>query len=431
MNLRRGILGTGGLIALAISAPAATYYTVTDLGDFGYGSQAYGINSLGLVAGYAATSPTATLSFVYSGGTLYQVGTLPGGTSSNIFAINSASHPVGTSQVNGDTAHHAFELDGTGLIDLGTLPGGTNSTANDISETGLVVGLSEVTGGYNHAFGVYAEGMIDLGTFTGGNNSAAYGVNDVGDIVGTSETDTPGVYSAIVWAADGQKYNLGHLGGTPSRATSVNNHREVVGYSYLPGNLVYHGFYYYQTQIYDIGTLGGSNSEALDINNRGEVVGDSDIVGGTAIHAFVITDGGMRDLNALIPSYGWLLISATSINDSGQIVGYGVNPKGLARAFLLTPVSPPAVPPGAPPSVTVAGPKKRNVAASKAKIKGTAAGSVSTVRYRVGKGPWKNASGTGQWSFTAPLNPGKNTITIVAHGPDGDSTPAKISIKRK
>jgi probable HAF family extracellular repeat protein len=45
----------------------------------------------------------------------------------------------------------------------------------------------------------------------------------------------------------------------------------------------------------------------------------------------------MQDLNKLIPAHsGWVLETAYSINDAGQIVGYGTLNK-QQRAFLLTP----------------------------------------------------------------------------------------------
>jgi probable HAF family extracellular repeat protein len=51
----------------------------------------------------------------------------------------------------------------------------------------------------------------------------------------------------------------------------------------------------------------------------------------------------MIDLNNLVdPSTGWVLESADGINDSGQIVGYGVNPSGQTHAFLLTPTPEPS-----------------------------------------------------------------------------------------
>jgi len=61
-------------------------------------------------------------------------------------------------------------------------------------------------------------------------------------------------------------------------------------------------------------------------------------------HAFIasLTRGafgyGGLDLNNLLPpSSGWILTSATGINNAGQIVGYGINPQGTYSGYLLTP----------------------------------------------------------------------------------------------
>jgi hypothetical protein len=43
-----------------------------------------------------------------------------------------------------------------------------------------------------------------------------------------------------------------------------------------------------------------------------------------------------------LPNAGWTLQVATAINDSGEIVGHGVNPEGQEDAFLLTPVPEPS-----------------------------------------------------------------------------------------
>jgi hypothetical protein len=47
---------------------------------------------------------------------------------------------------------------------------------------------------------------------------------------------------------------------------------------------------------------------------------------------------GPYDLNALLDASGagWVLKEATAINDSHQIVGYGIAPNGEHHAFLLT-----------------------------------------------------------------------------------------------
>ena len=83
----------------------------------------------------------------------------------------------------------------------------------------------------------------------------------------------------------------------------------------------------------------------MAINNNGQVVGLSYTTNET-YRAFLYSDGAMVDLNTLLPSgSGWTLIDAQGINDSGQIVGYGISPLGETNAFLLTPL---ALPPPRP-----------------------------------------------------------------------------------
>ena len=77
----------------------------------------------------------------------------------------------------------------------------------------------------------------------------------------------------------------------------------------------------------------GGNSAGLAINSSGTVVGTCGVA------AMWDTTGARRDLNTLISKdSGWLLSEATSINDAGQIVGYGLK-LGELHGFLLTPLN--------------------------------------------------------------------------------------------
>jgi probable HAF family extracellular repeat protein len=96
--------------------------------------------------------------------------------------------------------------------------------------------------------------------------------------------------------------------------------------------------------MHDLGTLGGDKCLARDINNQGQIVGYSEVVAGDSTqHAFVYSGGTMVDLNDLIdPASGWVLSSASAINESGWIAGTGcIN--GETHAFLLTPIPEPSV----------------------------------------------------------------------------------------
>ena len=86
--------------------------------------------------------------------------------------------------------------------------------------------------------------------------------------------------------------NLGSLGGTVSVPVDVNNHGEVVGYSYTANNAVAHAFVYRHGKMTDLGTLGGTTSGATGINDRGVIVGMSNIApGNSQIDAFREQDG--------------------------------------------------------------------------------------------------------------------------------------------
>jgi|SRR6185312_9826190 len=84
----------------------------------------------------------------------------------------------------------------------------------------------------------------------------------------------------------------------------------------------------------DPGTLGGIGSFGLDINSSGQIVGYF-YTTGDSLHAFLDTGGIMTDLDSLLPpDSGWDLQVANAINDSAQIVGYGII-GGQTNAFLL------------------------------------------------------------------------------------------------
>jgi probable HAF family extracellular repeat protein len=94
----------------------------------------------------------------------------------------------------------------------------------------------------------------------------------------------------------------------------------------------------------DLGTLNTgartaflNTSIAFAINNASDVVGQADTGGRGETHAILYRNGTMYDLNWLIAAgSGWELMCARSINNRGQIVGYGIH-QGLKHAFLLIP----------------------------------------------------------------------------------------------
>lgn len=261
-------------------------------------------------------------------------------------AINDGDQVVGqySVPVPNSTSYttRAFLIAGNGLTDLGDL-GGTYSYAYDINGLGQAVGSAEMAGGTSHAvlFDVDANGTRRVVDLEAGSSShgTAYGINTQGQIVGGTYFGG-NCHKAFLYAG-GAMTNLGNLGtGCNSSADAINDSGQVVGWSNTSGFFTDHGFLYSNGNMADLGTLGGSSSHALDINSQGQVVGWAFTLNDAAQHAFLYVDGQMLDINNLLPTNsGWVLNSATGINDKGQIVGEGKF-NGKQAIFLLAPTIP-------------------------------------------------------------------------------------------
>lgn len=297
----------------------------------GNASYASGINNAGQMAGYSYQFPTniGYRALLYSGGSMQDLGTL-GGASSSAYGINASGLVVGYADTAGNAAYHAFLYSGGSMQDLGTL-GGSNSLAYGINAAGQVVGYSSTSSGVNHAF-LYANGtMQDLGVLSGSGNSRAYAINNTGQVVGYSNATAASGIHAFLYSG-GVMQDLGTLGGSSSGAYGINASGQVVGYASTTGNVANHAFLYSGGVMQDLGTLGGSESRALGINDAGIVVGFSST--GSQNHAFLYSGGGMHDLNVLA-STGWTFTNAGAINSFAQIAGYGTH-NGSTEAFRLT-----------------------------------------------------------------------------------------------
>ena len=337
------------MLLLVGNAWGQVQYTVTDLGmlpGYAYINWPSSINNSGQVVGCCLLSNTssAQAAYLYSGGTIQALGTLSDSTSwSRAFGINNSGQIVGLWQSSTGYEHSFLYSDGT-MQDLGTLAGGDWSDARAVNDNGQVVGESRSQSWPCHAY-LYSGGtMQDLGSL-GGVRSSAYAINSSGQIAGRS-MGSNSYYHAFLYSG-GTMQDLGTLPNYTfmSQAADINNSGQIVGWSENQDTAFDHAFLYSSGTMQDLGVLPGGNwSDAYGINNHGLIVGSADIDYGG--RAFLYGDGIMADLNDMIdPSLGWRLISATAVNDMGQIVGYGTSPSdtqfGQEDGFLLTPIATP------------------------------------------------------------------------------------------
>jgi probable HAF family extracellular repeat protein len=330
------------LTALQAAALRADSFSIANLGSFGGQTNPTAINNAGQVVGYSLLGQLVSHPFLYSAGSLTDLGTL-GGIDSAANAINSSGQIVGTSELAGSQVVHAFLYSEGTLTDLGTLGGPLRDALSDargINASGQIVGVAQTAADSPlHGFLYSAGTMMDVGLVQ------PSAINDSGQIAGSfvfSGSPQTGVVTHAFLDSAGVFMDLGSLGGQYTYTTGINNAGEVVGTSYLPGASNWHAFLYSAGTMKDLGTLnGGPFSEALGINNSGQIVGDSTTNNFT--YAILYTGGVMYDLNTFLPANsGWHLVNATAINDAGQIAGWGFYNNAEA-AFLLTP-QPAAVP---------------------------------------------------------------------------------------
>lgn len=344
------------LVGSALPATAQVSYTLIDVGVIsGSGGGPTGVTTGGRVA---VTNPLAGTprGSLWASGVSTPLGTLGGiETQTRGIGFNTA---LGVPQVVGNSlTSSGFSLaflwtqGGTnGVVgnrqmrSLGTLPGGTYSDAYAVNPSGRVTGYSANAAGTDRAFVWNSGTMTDLGALVQAGISKpwsyGYSINASGQVVGVAYDDT--FANSFAWFSTGSSVKgLGHLGGGNAEALAINDVGQIVGFS-TNGLGNDHAFITTgSTSMRDLGTLGGPSSFATAINNSGQVVGGSFIDPlGEVYRAFVTVSGTMRNLNASVDTSaeGWILEEATGITAGGQIVGVATA-SGTSRAFLLTPVS--------------------------------------------------------------------------------------------
>lgn len=354
-HISKLLLGAA-LVMAAPSIATPTTYKIASLGVLPNGgiSKGAAINEKGQVTGFGnVTGGTggAARVILYEGGVLQNLGTL-GLHSDYSYGedINEAGQIAGYADSPAIGRSTAILHDGNSMIDLGTL-GGWDSAAYGINDTGQVTGYAQTSNGTPHAF-LYSNGeMQDLGTL-GGGGSYGQGINNLGQVVGYDYIQGQGGGPAAFLYSNGVMTHLDTLGGSGGIAYAINDIGQIAGSSRIWFGNNSHAFLYDDGQMIDLGTLGGHTSRAYALNSLGQVTGTSvTAAAGLEYHAFLYTDGAMYDLNSLIdPQSGWELIEATSINDRGQITGYGLF-EGRPRGFLLSP-NQAAAPGGVPEPAT-------------------------------------------------------------------------------
>lgn len=364
----RTVFAAAVLFTLALATPvAAQTYTVTNLGALSSqgGTTPYSINSNGWVAGQALAASGYRRAFLWeptapngATGSISDLGLPNRFTYATAYSINDAGQVVGW----GGGAQSAILWSQGSIVLLGSLSGGQSSTAYAINNSGEVTGGSPTASGSWHTYiwkpsspnGSKGK-MYDTGL--GGTpqqwSATTYGINTYGQIANAnwafiwtpqSANGTTGTAISAPWLGYGTAIN--DLGQTTATAP----------YTYTNINGTYsNGEAAYWDPTLGLQILGfptntplpsgyfWTGSADFGMNNATVLVGTASwegysSPGGQTVWIWSAATG-MLDLNqnASIQASGWVLKQVYAINAKGQIVGTGIDPSGLASAFLLTP----------------------------------------------------------------------------------------------
>ncbi len=326
------LLFATGMLAGSIS------YTAIPVGSLG-GPETFGtaINASGRVVGWSDLSGSTTNSiyhaFLYSGGTLTDLGTLAGRVGfSQAYGINNSGQITGwTDVVNGE---NAFLYSGGVMTDLGNLGPSyrPQSFGHAINASGEITGVAETGPRTSVAF-LYTDGRMTALPF-GGNGTAINTSGQVVGVYGPSRGPYPD-YGSFLYS-NGTVTDLGRFGNNASgQANAINDSGQIAATIFVNPLVGYKGIVYSDGVVTNLWT-----GVANDINNKGQVVG-SNGPGFARGQALLYSGGTAYDLNNLVAAGlppGVSLSDATAINDNGWIVAEGSD----SQTYLLTPVPEPA-----------------------------------------------------------------------------------------
>jgi probable HAF family extracellular repeat protein len=280
------------------------------------------------------------------------------------------SHISDSGMVAGTTSGKRAALwsESAGLQEVDLPAGYSKAEGVSVNRAGDLVGVAMNPDSSKRQAFAYHNGQLSL---LPGDQSKPFAINDVDEIVGESVLAAKGVTGPVLWRKR-TAIDLGACCG--GAATGINNRGKVIGDVYDQAGS-YHPFLWDSAGRMRRIRAGAEGSSSIAINDAGHIVIESfphvllykdgklvrldlsakypshakainncDIVVGAfgpfsdAFRAFLWGKNiGFHDLNTLVANPEWKLEMATSINNRGEIVGYGDHGSNEDAGFLLVP----------------------------------------------------------------------------------------------
>jgi uncharacterized membrane protein len=239
--------------------------------------------------------------------------------------VNSRGALLGTASTADGGRRQSFMWEAGKL----TLIAGEGARAAAINRDGNVAGEAKLAGSASTEPVLWRRGTpMALGACCGGRATA---LNDHGAVAGEAY-DKQGRYQAFVWDEKGSLRLIGPA-DTYSTAPAINERGHIVVYAFTEGSSLYRDGALTKMELSQRWP-----SQPRAINNCDVVVGSFGSNSDES-EAFLWDEkNGFRNLNDLIPkNAGWKLEVAASINEHGEIVGWGDHGGQDDAGFLLIP----------------------------------------------------------------------------------------------
>jgi probable HAF family extracellular repeat protein len=261
----------------------------------------------------------------------------PGAAQTEVIAVNDAGQYVGAS-IDASGTNHAIFFDGNtfSLLDPTGVVGTNFSFALSLNLRGDIVGGYVDASNLSHGF-LYHGGNVTTIDFPGASGTFAFGINDEREVIGVYADAAQNQHAFLL--QNGVFKNIDLPGGVLTVPFSINDLSEIVGqFEDAAGEPVGHGYFELKDGKFTTFDAPGAPPDStffISINNFNLILGtwiDSSGVN----HNFLLSAGHLRNFN-LPTSFHAANVSAQTLNDFGEIVGFYFDAQQVQHGFVAIP----------------------------------------------------------------------------------------------
>lgn len=283
-------------------------------------------------------SPLLAVATAFAASPDVRVVDFPGAAATEVFAVNNFGQFVGA-ETDSAGAQHAIFDDGrklTLLDSAGVIGTSAQSWAYSINNRGEIAGAYQTEAGALHGYIYHPDGNVTTLDDPAGSDTQAFGINDLGSVIGIYN-DAAGNSHAFV-RRQGKFATADVPGGLQTVPFSIDDREQIVGEFVTTAGTVGFGYLQQRDGHITLTTAPGSVAQGtffISINNREQILGAYQDAAG-AQQNFLDSSGRFEPFD--FPArFAATFVSAQTINDLGEIVGYYNDASNVSHGFVALP----------------------------------------------------------------------------------------------